>query len=252
MKATVDLVTAVTSTVRALPEDQIELVAAALYRLDAPGPATLQALYELVPTEPYRAAVDRLLAAWKETPGTSGAGVALALRAAKTSHRSARAESQVEIVWTGPEGDVDVRLTYAVLIEVIRTAVRRLILVSFAAYRVEEVVEALHQAANRGVEIRLILDAGTEAVRAFEASGRIVVYTWPPTLLPEHDPDHASLHAKAAIADDKVAFVTSANLTGYALDRNMELGLLVRGAEVPRLLADHFDGLIDRGVLVRA
>jgi hypothetical protein len=31
----------------------------------------------------------------------------------------------------------------------------------------------------------------------------------------------------------------------------MELGLLVRGGEVPRLLATHFEGLINSGVLVR-
>lgn len=39
--------------------------------------------------------------------------------------------------------------------------------------------------------------------------------------------------------DDRLAFVTSAHLTECALDRNMELGLLVRGGAVPKLLADH-------------
>lgn len=252
MTITGDLVAAVVDTVRALPGDQIELMATALDRADAPGPTTLQSLYRFVPTEPYRAAIDRLHAAWQGAPETSGASLAFALRAAHASQHGARSESQIDVVWTGPAGDVDVRLTYAVLIEVIRTAVRRLVLVSFAAYRVQEVVEALHQAASRGVEIRLVLDGDTEAARAFELSGRIVRYTWPPTLLPEHDPGHASLHAKAAIADDLLAFVTSANLTEYALDRNMELGLLVRGGAVPKLLANHFDGLIGRGVLVRA
>lgn len=81
---------------------------------------------------------------------------------------------------------------------------------------------------------------GAPRPRAFDTAGRVILYTWPPTLLPEHDPRHASLHAKAAIADDHVAFVASANLTGYALDKNMELGLLVQGGEVPRLLASHF------------
>ena len=78
----------------------------------------------------------------------------------------------------------------------------------------------------------------------------LAVFTWRPTLLPDYDPRHASLHAKAAIADDKLAFVTSANLTGYALERNMELGLLVRGGYVPALLAKHFEDLKGRGELV--
>lgn len=236
---------------RNLPADQLELAATALEHLDAPGPATLHTLRNSVPTEPFRATMERLAVAWGKSPELGGAGVALALRAASAGYRGALSESQVEAVWTGPDGDVDVRLTYAVLIEVIRAATRSLILVSFAAYRMEEVTEALRDAARRGVEVRLVLDGGTAAARAFEASERISLYTWPPTLLPEHDPQHASLHAKAAIADDRLALVTSANLTEYALDRNMELGLLVRGGAVPKLLAGHFDGLIGRGVLVK-
>ena len=54
---------------------------------------------------------------------------------------------------------------------------------------------------------------------------------------------------KAAIADEHAALVTSANLTGAALDENMELGLLVRGGAVPRRLSRHFMTLIDEGVL---
>ena len=36
------------------------------------------------------------------------------------------------------------------------------------------------------------------------------------------------LHAKAVVTDDEAVFVTSANLTEAALDRNIEVGLLVR------------------------
>jgi cardiolipin synthase len=247
-----ELAFVVAETARLLPADQVELVAAVVERRRGSDPSAQQGLRDLVPTEAFRAAVGRLVRAWDKHPQAGGESIALSLRAASAAYREARDESTVEVVWTGPEGDVDVRLTYAVLIEVIRAASRRLTLVSFAAHRVQEVAEALRVAVDRGTEVRLILDGGTAADRAYHASGGIFVYTWPPTLLPDHDSGHASLHAKAAIADDKIAFVTSANLTGYALYRNMELGLVVRGGDVPRLLADHFAGLIDRGVLVRA
>ena len=96
----------------------------------------------------------------------------------------------------------------------------------------------------------MVLDSGTGAEKAFKTLGDAVqLYTWPPTLLHRDHPNHASMHAKTAIADDRVALVTSANLTGHALDRNMELGLLVRGGDVPRILATHFDGLVAQGVL---
>ena len=238
----------------ALPADQVELIAQVLEKLgkEPGGQAEIGALAAIVPTEPFLASVTELLRTWKGTSGVDGAGVALALRTAVVSTSNANDGSQVEVVWSGPEGEVDVRLTYAVLIEVIRAARRRLILVSFAAYHVPEVFDALRAASRSGVEVWVIVDGGTEALHAFAGVVGLAVFTWPPTLLVDCDPRHASLHAKAAIADDKLAFVTSANLTGHALDRNMELGLLVKGGHVPALLARHFAELVARGVLVKS
>ena len=57
------------------------------------------------------------------------------------------------------------------------------------------------------------------------------------------------LHAKAVVADDEAVFVTSANLTEAALERNIELGLLVRDRALAASISTHFRGLIDRGLL---
>lgn len=57
------------------------------------------------------------------------------------------------------------------------------------------------------------------------------------------------LHAKAVVADDETVFVTSANLTEAALDRNIELGILVRDRALAASVSGHFRGLIDRGLL---
>ena len=67
------------------------------------------------------------------------------------------------------------------------------------------------------------------------------------------DPDGPAgvLHAKAVVADDESVFVTSANLTEAALDRNIELGLLVRDRPLALKVAGHFRGLIERGLLAR-
>lgn len=75
--------------------------------------------------------------------------------------------------------------------------------------------------------------------------GQARFYVWPA----EQRPPGGKLHVKAAIADEYAALVTSANLTGAALNENMELGLLVRGGSVPRRLSRHFMGLIDDEVL---
>ena len=39
--------------------------------------------------------------------------------------------------------------------------------------------------------------------------------------------------AKIAFSDDDVALLSSANLTGHAMDSNMEAGLLIRGGRRP-------------------
>jgi phosphatidylserine/phosphatidylglycerophosphate/cardiolipin synthase-like enzyme len=43
--------------------------------------------------------------------------------------------------------------------------------------------------------------------------------------------------------------VTSANFTEAALDRNIEIGLLVRDRPLAASVCSHFRGLIDRGLL---
>jgi len=46
----------------------------------------------------------------------------------------------------------------------------------------------------------------------------------------------------------KAVFVTSANLTEATLERNIEVGLLVRDRALAASLSSHFQGLIDRGL----
>jgi phosphatidylserine/phosphatidylglycerophosphate/cardiolipin synthase-like enzyme len=57
------------------------------------------------------------------------------------------------------------------------------------------------------------------------------------------------LHAKAVVVDDEVAFVTSANLTEAAFERNIETGILSRDRALAASLARHFQVLIDRSLL---
>jgi len=131
--------------------------------------------------------------------------------------------------------------------------------VSYAAYKVPDIVRALADAASRGVDVRLVLESAAgsggrlmhDAAGAFrELAGRVRFYEWPfDHRLSEGGLD-GTMHAKAAIADEQVAFVTSANLTGSAIEANMELGLLVRGGAVPRRLARHFRALMAAGHLV--
>ena len=57
------------------------------------------------------------------------------------------------------------------------------------------------------------------------------------------------LHAKAVVADGEAVFMTSANLTDAAFDRNIELGVLIRDRALAASVTSHFRGLIDRKLL---
>ena len=82
---------------------------------------------------------------------------------------------------------------------------------------------------------------------AWPGEARPNVYYDPRSL----DPDGPAgvLHAKAVVADDEAVFMTSANLTDAAFDRNIELGVLIRDRALAASVTSHFRGLIDREVL---
>ena len=46
-----------------------------------------------------------------------------------------------------------------------------------------------------------------------------------------------------------MAFISSANLTEYALNINMEMGVLIKGGTLPGQMHSHFHGLIRDGVV---
>jgi phosphatidylserine/phosphatidylglycerophosphate/cardiolipin synthase-like enzyme len=98
--------------------------------------------------------------------------------------------------------------------------------------------------------------ASEQLVRRF--ADRFWKIDWPGSARPgvfydpralEQDGPSGVLHAKAVVTDDEAVFVTSANLTEAALDRNIELGLLVRDRTLAASVSSHFRGLIDRGLL---
>ena len=52
------------------------------------------------------------------------------------------------------------------------------------------------------------------------------------------------------VIDDETAFVTSANFTEWAQQRNVEAGVLIRNTEFGRRLRQQFEGLVQlRAVL---
>lgn len=166
-----------------------------------------------------------------------------------------------ELVWTGPSTPVvPVRRTEQVLCELIRCAERRLTMTSFGIFQVRRLVEDLEHALARGVTLRIVLGdreahSDQEIDRQRHQLGRAVaaratLLQWPSERRSRDEQGHAGLmHVKAAVADSRIAFLTSANLTEAALERNMELGVRIRGGGLPASIDRLIDALVESGEL---
>ena len=60
------------------------------------------------------------------------------------------------------------------------------------------------------------------------------------------------VHAKVAVSDERMCFISSANLTGHAMEKNMEAGVLIRGGMIPSQLHKHLEALVTTKVLKQA
>ncbi len=218
------------------------------------------AIESAIPAPGYAETVGALLDAWEAGADLSASALALAIECAAARDDAAE---RVSLVWTGPTtAAVAPRRTDQALLQVINAARSRLIVVSFAVYRVPYVAAALVRAAERGVRVDLILESeaasgGKVTYEMSEQLGPRVaescrIYTWPSDRRPRTPAGTAgSLHAKCAVADGRHLLVSSANLTEYAQWFNIELGLLVEGGDAPLRVQRHWDALMAAGELER-
>ena len=200
-----------------------------------------------------------------EGMGVSGRAAAAWLRAVE----QARARSPApDLVWSGPEvPGLHARDTRRVYEELLGSAGRSIwasTYVYFDGPRTFAVL-ASRMDAMPELEVTLLLNiqrrrgdttASDQLVRRF--ADRFWTTDWPGEARPDvyYDPRSLDLdgpagvlHAKAVIADGEAVFMTSANLTDAALDRNIELGVLIRDRALAASVTSHFRGLIDKKVL---
>ena len=182
--------------------------------------------------------------------------------------RAAERAPAPDFVWTGPEvAGLHARDTRRVYDELVGAARRSIWVCSYAFFDGPRAFATLAERldANPQLEVTLLLNierrrgdtsAAESLVRRF--ADRFWGAAWPGGARPRvyYDPRSVAddgpagvLHAKTVVADGEAVFVTSANLTEAAFDRNIELGLLVRDRTLAETAALHFRTLIERGLL---
>jgi phosphatidylserine/phosphatidylglycerophosphate/cardiolipin synthase-like enzyme len=62
--------------------------------------------------------------------------------------------------------------------------------------------------------------------------------------------EKSAMHAKCVVVDGRDLFVSSANFTEAAQNRNVEVGLLIRSASLAENLVRHFDALVEQRLLL--
>lgn len=186
--------------------------------------------------------------------------------------RSANGDvSSVELVWTGPEGvQSSSRDTGVVVRELFRSATKSILIAGFAVHRGREIFRQLadRMTEKADLEVRMFLNI-PRALRDTTLTEHLVARFardfrrdhWDGVRVPEvfYDPrslvmderKRTSLHAKCVVVDGATSFVTSANFTEAAQQRNIEVGALIRDSRFSRNLIQQFDTLIESGALVQ-
>lgn len=206
--------------------------------------------------------------------GFTGAQVASLLESI-VCDRQQRSFSQgaVELVATSPaERDGISRDTSAVVQSMFAGAEQTVDVVGYAVYQGRDVFRVLAERIDTVSElkVRMFLNIARaqgdtslpgEIVRRFCV--RFQEREWPKgKRLPElyYDPrgvavepdKRASMHAKCVIVDGRSLFVSSANFTEAAHERNIEVGVRLRIPELASQLRRFLDRLVEQGALQRA
>ncbi len=257
------------SSLLLLPENDLPTLIAALRSRRLLAPYSAVVIERLV----GHAAIAKSVEALEELRqlGFSEDQIATALEMVlQDRQRRPRMEDAIDLVTSGPEArGVTNRDTRVVVRELFANAQFSVLIAGYAVYQGQKVFEALAEQMlnNPNLAVRMFLDiqrgpgdtsAPSQLVRRFTNNFR--THQWPhdrpyPQLF--YDPrtielspqKRASLHAKCVVVDNRSIFVSSANFTEAAQQRNLEVGLLIHSPSLAERLTRHFDTLLDEGLL---
>lgn len=229
-------------------------------------PSTIQRtkLISLIHNPQIKAKLVELLDCWISSyPQMTPYNFAFCINSSLLTYQNSCA-SPVELIWTGPdEIAISFRRTDQALLELITEAKEQLLVVSFAVYKAQTIIDAVERAILRNVKVTICLEDSTEAqgkisvagVKAFSSSMFRLAdfYVWPVEKRPHtQDGRFGSLHAKIAVADRKKVFISSANLTDYAMGLNMEMGVIFDDNRIGAQISNLFDVMILNSTLTKA
>ena len=208
---------------------------------------------------------------WLSEKGFGPEQVAVTLELIRTDRQARpRLDDMLELVTTGPDvPGVANRDTSVVVRELFANARESVLVAGYAVYQGQRVFQALADRMQEipSLKVRMFLDiqrgpgdtsAATELMLRF--AERFRSNQWPKDRpLPEvfFDPrsleidpkKRACLHAKCVVVDGRDVFVSSANFTEAAQQRNLEIGILIHSSSEADRITRYFDALLAKRLL---
>jgi phosphatidylserine/phosphatidylglycerophosphate/cardiolipin synthase-like enzyme len=178
----------------------------------------------------------------------------------------------VDLVTTGPDaGGIANRSTAVVVSDLFRNAQESVLIAGYAVYQGQKVFQALAERMKEipALQVRMFLDVARRQGDTSSAEALISKFVhqfksgqWPNGMplpqvycckrfLGDVNGKFASLHAKCTVVDNQRVFVSSANFTEAAQQRNVEVGLLLQSRVVCQRILRFFDALTDAAYFVR-
>jgi len=195
--------------------------------------------------------------------GFSGKQTGILLDTLATILEAEKSQATDNLVLSGPEvPGVPTADTSAVIHTLIEQAKNEIILVGYTVYKGEQMFRRLSERMQQNSDLRVIFcldikrsrndtSMDSEVIARFKQKFR--QDHWPFEKLPKlyFDPrsltvgsQNSALHAKCVIADRQQALISSANFTEAAMDRNIEVGVLIKSPPAAARLAQYFEALI--------
>ena len=257
-----NFIVTVEKLIRKAPTEWLALACEALRRV--PASADAERVLQRLPTTSNADLSYQMAEAVRSASGQmSWEALSWALQIASTSYHRLQAEQHIELLWAGPSPAhrIPARRIDQVLYDLIGGAKREILLVTFAAAKIERLTCELLKAVQRGVHIRLILEfeessegqLSYDAMKAFPQAllNSAEVYYWPVEKRERNQAGRpGKLHAKVAIIDD-ATLISSANLTDDAFNRNLEVGVMVRNSVFLITTKTYLESLIAEATLRR-
>ena len=220
--------------------------------------------------------VDAIAQTVNEMPalGFSAEGIACTLELLAASRAAnGNPEDFVELVMSGPQlAGFERRETSVVVSDFFRSANESVLVVGYAIYQGRLV---FHELAKRmqelpKLDVRMYLDIArkpgdsslsAEIVRRYvhrfrseewPAGTRVPDIYYDPRALATDRNNRATLHAKCVVVDARRVFISSANFTEAAQERNVEVGVLLHSPVAAARIAQFFYALYESGQFCRA